>query len=200
MPIRTNMLTVRFPEMAALIPEGRVGSAEVKHLTISERASQATLLRAAINGAKCEYIAPGKYAQLYVDGKLMMSDTTAEKMANSKFVSHARGRVLIAGLGLGMVLYPTLLKPNVTNITVVEINKDVIELIQPHVRIFPGANKKLEIINNDIYDYEPPVKFDTIYFDIWPESPSEEEQDELEATAANWAPNAWIGFWTHPRA
>lgn len=195
------MLTVRFPEMAALIPEGRVGSAEVKHLIMTEKMSQATLFRAMFNNASCEHIAPGKYAQLYVDDKLMMSDTTAEKMANSKFVSHARGRVLIAGLGLGMILYPTLVKPNVTNITVVEINKDVIDLIQPHVRTFPGANKKLEIINNDIYDYEPPnVKFDTIYFDIWPESPSEEEQEELEATAANWAPNAWIGFWTRPRA
>lgn len=74
------------------------------------------------------------------------------------------GRVLVAGLGLGLVVHELLGNIDVDHITVIEKNKDVIDLISPSL---PKA--EFRIINTDFYDFihEHEQEFDRIIVDIW---------------------------------
>lgn len=90
------------------------------------------------------------------------------------YARNSIGNVLVAGLGLGLVTHELL--NNVTNskmlsdvgsITVVERNKDVIDLISP---LLPEAKDvKFQIINKDFYDFihESEEDFDRIIVDLW---------------------------------
>ena len=105
----------------------------------------------------------GVYVRLHVKDELMMSDTRMEKLTNLDFINEAKGKVLIAGLGVGLILNGLKTKINsgeVTEIVVIEKYQDVIDLISPK---FPNV----KIICADIFNYETKEKFDTIYFDIW---------------------------------
>ena len=149
-----------FAKMAEIIPEGEFGSAKVKHFRVDEFESRMSAFR------RGGYVPEGQYARLTVDRTLVMSDTPMEHATNYKFAFKAHGKVLVAGLGLGMVLTAILEKPSVESVTVVEISQDVVNLISPH---FPSP--KLSIITADIFDWRPEkgIKFNVIYFDIWPD-------------------------------
>lgn len=104
-----------------------------------------------------------------------MSDTPMERRTNLDFVRRATGRVLIAGLGLGLCLVPILAKPDVAAVTVIERSPEMIDLIAPQRRFaaVPGV-AKLTVICADIEDVRPRDtiaggKWTTIYFDIWPD-------------------------------
>lgn len=78
------------------------------------------------------------------------------------------GNILILGLGLGYFSYLSSLKNNVTSITVVEINTDLIELFNKE--ILPQLNtNKIKIINSDPYEYlsKHIEDFDFIYCDLY---------------------------------
>ena len=51
-----------------------------------------------------EYVPPGRYARLFVNGTMFMSDTPMERNTNYAVVRNAHGNVLIAGLGIGLRL------------------------------------------------------------------------------------------------
>ena len=54
-------------------------------------------------------------------------------------------------------------KETVKSITVIEKNKEVTELIQQQLPL----NEKVKVINDDVFNYKPTQKFNTIYMDIW---------------------------------
>jgi hypothetical protein len=126
-------------------------------------------LRAIRDGGSFMALHPGKYVRLHIDDVLMMSDTHMERITNENFVDHANGKVLIGGLGVGLIIYNLMGKLKdgiVTNITVIEKSQDNINLIGPYFK-----HQNIKIINDDIFTWQPKKgeKFDTIYFDIWPE-------------------------------
>ena len=183
-----------FPRMATLIPEGKRGSAEVRHVTASTHDSQMSALKGGAN-----YIQPGTYAQLWVNGKLMMSDTRYERISNLEVVRQAHGKVLIAGLGLGMILKPILAKPSVTSVWVMEKEDDVIGLIWPHVE-----HPKLDVRKADIFTWNPPKSdgpWNCIYFDIWPDHTTDNlpEMAKLHQKYKYYLdrtdPYCWMGSW-----
>ena len=107
----------------------------------------------------------GDYARL-VDKEshqCVMSDTQMEQYTNRDFVLAAHGRVLIGGLGIGMVLLAIQDKPEVSEILVVEKYQEVIDLVKDQLPL----NEKVTIVAGDIFDYVPDGKFNTIYLDIW---------------------------------
>jgi phospholipid N-methyltransferase len=55
----------------------------------------------------------------------------SKKTINKEKVKKANGNVLIGGLGLGLVIHNILNKQEVKSITIIEINKDLIELVKP---------------------------------------------------------------------
>jgi hypothetical protein len=182
-----------FPSMPELIPESELGIAKVQHFELTRADSIMTAIR---GGA--EYVPEGKYARLFVNHQLMMSDTRWERITNYHVVDNANGKVLIGGLGLGMILDPILKKESVANVTVLEKHQDVIDLITPQ---FPSP--KLKVICADVFDWKPErgELFDVIYFDVWPEMCVDnlEQMTKLHrrykyfVNRAN--PNHWMGSW-----
>ena len=120
-------------------------------------------LRAIRDGGGLFKMYDGDYVKLHVDGELMMSDTAMERKSNKEIVENAKGKVIIAGLGLGVILTQILENENVSKVVVVEKYQDVIDLVKPKF-----THPKLEIVNSDIHQFETDETFDTIYLDIWP--------------------------------
>jgi len=111
---------------------------------------------------KVMFESPRPLYKLLKDGQgLLMSDSPQEIFLQYDAYKQAKGKVLIAGLGLGMS--PTLFaeKKEVSEVIVVEIEKDIIKLCKP-------KNKKIRIVNDDIWKFlkETKEKFDFIYIDI----------------------------------
>lgn len=153
-----------------LIPAGKVGAAEIVH----DSPDFLTKLRAARDG---QPLNAETYTRLIVDGVLWMTDAEFECWTNQSFLRTAKGEVLVAGLGLGLILTPLLANKAVSSVTVLEINPDVIALVGPHFQ-----SKKLTIVNIDARAWTPPAKaFDVIYFDIWADVPNSDNKTDISA-------------------
>lgn len=191
-----------FVPMAGVVPEGESGSVRIDHFVIEDKLGPHTL-RWALHPE--EWIAPGKYARLLINGGTVMSDTQMEQRSNYEAVSKATGHVLIAGLGLGMVLLPILKKKDVKSVTVIEKNPDVIAMITSAICKAVGkvAAKKLNVIQADIREWRPALsvrQFDTIYFDIWSDMNVDEVEDRKTLHAAfrkYLRKGGWIGSWQY---
>lgn len=148
-----------FTPMHKILKPGARGDARLETFTISESEAR---LQAVLNPRG--RISAGRYVRLFIGDTVWMSDTYHEQFTNYDVVLEARGDVLIAGLGIGMVLLPILKKPEVRSVTVVEKSKDVIALVQPQL-----PKRKLDVVHADIHTWSPPInkKWDVIYFDIW---------------------------------
>lgn len=146
------------------IPDGSLPDAEIARFTITEEDVMMANLRMAICGLAHRAIAPGSYTRLVAGGELQMTDTPVEKADHALPVARATGHCLVMGLGLGMVANAMALKPEVTKVTVIEINEDVITLVKP------SLHEKVEVIHADALTWEPPKgkKWEVIWHDIWP--------------------------------
>jgi hypothetical protein len=183
--------------MVDVVPEGTYGRATIKHVTVSKQESAMTAW-----GGYRSYVPVGTYAQLFVDGEMVMSDTRYERLSNRAAVEHAHGDVLIAGLGLGMILWPILAKPDVNRVFVVEIEQDVIDLIEPTLKAHP-TRSKLNIERGNILAWRPNYhpSFGAIWFDIWADACEDNlgEITMLHRRAWRWLdksdPDRWMGSW-----
>lgn len=179
-----------FNEAKARLKDGRIGEAEVSHFTVDRNASMISALR-------YNYVPPGEYVRLRVGGQFVMSDTPMERTSNMEVARRAHGRVLIFGLGLGMILGPILAKEDVESVLVVELSQDVIDLVGP-----AWAHHKLIIAQGDARRYwAEPGTFNVIYFDIWPvrDEANLPEMATLHRRAWRWLdradPERWVGSW-----
>lgn len=99
--------------------------------------------------------------------KIWMVDDPPHWWSMQNYAANSAGKVLVAGLGLGLVTGELLNNIDVDSITIIECNKDVIGLISP---LLPKAEDvKFDIINGDFYDFiiETNEKFDRIIIDLW---------------------------------
>lgn len=96
------------------------------------------------------------------------------------YARNSIGKVLVAGLGLGLVTHELLDNVDVDSITVVERNKDVITLISPLLPKAEGV--KFQVINKDFYDFihESEEDFDRIIVDLWTSGSLEETKKILD--------------------
>lgn len=142
-----------YKNMSEILEDRKVGDFELSHFEIGKND-----LYAMRHGIPC-----GKFVRLTHKGEVVMSDTDMEKRTNSSFVLNAHGNVLVGGLGIGLILLPVQDKEDVSHITVIEKNKEVIDLIADQLPL----NEKVEIVNADVFNYIPTGKYNTIYMDIW---------------------------------
>lgn len=142
------------------IPDGVSGDWRVETFEISDGEARFSWLRGGLNGVEA-----GKYKRLMRGRTVIMSNTRMERITNREFVYEARGRVLINGLGLGMVLRAILQKPEVAYVRVIEKSVDVIALVGPYFSFDP----RVEIIHADAMEYKPAKgeRFDVVWHDIW---------------------------------
>lgn len=184
-----------FEPMTKIVPIGKKGVAKVDHFTVSQEASQLTAFR------RGGYVPSGEYARLTVGHTLMMTDTRMEQNSNYGVVRASYGDVLIAGLGIGMITIPILRKPEVQSVTIIEKYQDVVDLVEPALREKIPEATKLKVIVADIMDWTPPKgqKWDTIYFDIWPDITTENLKD-MEVLHRRFArrkrfKDSWMDSW-----
>ena len=148
------------------VPDGKKGLWRIDTFTLTEGDVLMANLRARRDGNHELVCNPGTYRRLVnkVRG-CIMSNTPMEIRTAVEAYHHATGRVLINGLGLGMVLEGVLSKPDVTYVRVIEIDQDVIDLVGPHFANDP----RVEIIRADAYLYKPAKgeQFDYVWHDIW---------------------------------
>lgn len=173
---------MNFTECANILSPGRSGTAEIR----IDSPSPLERLRGSLNG---QPLGREKYTRLLVDGRTMMTDAEFERLSNLKFVDHARGDCLIAGLGIGLIIKPASVK--CSSVTVIENNQGVIDLVGPS---FPG----ITLLLADAEYYIPERKYDSIYLDIWPDF-----NEDVVAEAADLkrryrrylSKGGWIGDW-----
>ncbi|MBT6046419.1 MAG: hypothetical protein HOG49_06325 [Candidatus Scalindua sp.] len=150
------------------VPVGKKGIWEIDEFEISERQAQEFNMRALFQFSSSNSdrrVEAGTYKRLVRDGKdTIMSNTPAEINDCAHFIRMAHGKVLINGLGLGVVLTAILKKKEIKSVVVIEKEKDVIDLVAPTFK-----DKRLTIINEDAYEYKPPKgeRYDFVWHDIW---------------------------------
>lgn len=91
-------------------------------------------LRAEYTGNTDEFIPPGRYRRLSNGWDVVMSNTPDGDQNLRGFLERATGRVLINGLGLGMVLHAILQKEDVTHVTVIEKNRTLLTSLRPRLQ------------------------------------------------------------------
>jgi len=155
------------------IPEQKYKSWEVKKFTIDEEKARYFNLQCAFNGHG-RYVKAGTYTKLgkINEGRsdiLWMSDTPAEINDHYYAAMNAKGHCLIAGLGLGIIVEACLRHTEVTKVTVLEIEQDVIDLVGGYLHEKWGK-EKLEFIQTDALQWKPPkdAHYGMAWFDIWP--------------------------------
>ncbi len=169
-----TMTRVNVHELMAIdVPEGTHGAVTIERFTVPANGLDLENLRLHSVGRGCD---PGTYTRLLRDGAIWMSDTTAERRDHYEPAFRILGRrepakrVLIGGLGLGMILRVALLTEGMEHVDVVEIDPDVLALVGPHYRAMAEARGvSLALHQADMFKirWEPGTRWDVAWFDIW---------------------------------
>lgn len=144
------------------LKSGESGEWKLKRFTVTPYGAKLHNIGEILSGRN-RFIWAGEFWGLFHRGAVIMSNTPAEISDHRSFIDKASGKVLIGGLGLGMVVKYLLEKSSITKITVVEKSSDVIKLVAPAYQCDP----RVEIINADIFEFRPSEKYDCAWFDIW---------------------------------
>lgn len=144
------------------VPEGKAGNVVIQKVTLTPDEARLANLRFAIHREPRRAV-PGTYLQLRIAGALVMSDTPDEIADHMRFIEQAEGKVLIAGLGIGMVTLAVAAKPEVSEVVVLEVNPHVIKLVGP------SMPEKVRVVKADALTWTPAPGevFDRAWMDIW---------------------------------
>lgn len=116
---------------------------------------------------------PGWYTRLSEGGRVWMSDTTYERMDHIEPVqeigSAKAKRVIINGLGIGMVLTAALSYDHVEHVDVVEIDQRIIDLVGPHYQKDPRVHIHHADAAKQMQAWPADVRWDVGWTDIWPD-------------------------------
>jgi len=109
-----------------------------------------------------------RWHELLQNGSRWMSDLPIEQFQARAHLPKMRGHVLVGGLGLGMFVTMLGYQRRVTRVTVVELSRGVLQLVEPHTRMHLG--QPVEYVQGDLADYiraADAKAFDAAFFDIW---------------------------------
>ena len=104
------------------------------------------------------------------DGVEWMTITPNEIETMRAPIAAAHGRVLTLGLGLGYFAFCAAEKENVSRVTVVERDADVIDLFSKFILPQFPNKEKVKIVKADAFDYLEtlsPDDFDYLFADLW---------------------------------
>ena len=121
------------------------------------------------------------YPGFYEGDRCWMSITPNEIVTMQEPIGKASGKVLTLGLGLGYYAYMVHLKEDVTDVTVVEREKAVIDLFEKTLLPQFDHPEKIHIVQADAFSYMENLEdgeFDFLFADIW-QNPLEGMTDYL---------------------
>tara|TARA_R100001443_G_scaffold114843_1_gene131436 strand:+ start:1184 stop:1732 length:549 start_codon:yes stop_codon:yes gene_type:complete len=95
----------------------------------------------------------------------IMQDSEAEYNEHQWLWDNATGHVLVGGLGIGMINQALVDNPNVTAVTIIELEQDVVDLVWEHC----AKDDTFNLIVADFETWNPPEgsSFDTVWADTW---------------------------------
>jgi hypothetical protein len=194
--------------LTVTVPEGELDGLAVKRFTVTgnERVS----LQYALEGRGC---APGTYTKLVdyaatrpsgASGVVWMSDTTAERLDHAAPLSRlslpSTRRVLINGLGLGMIVQAALSFSHVERVDVVEADERVIKLVGPHYT----RDERVVLHHADAYAqagaWPEGAHWDVVWSDIWPMIDSANLKKMTELIHSYGGRCGWHGCWAQREA
>ncbi|WP_445682310.1 hypothetical protein [Radicibacter daui] len=136
-------------------------------------------------------------AGLIRDGSTWMSMTPMEIESQEIGVRLSRGDVVILGMGMGWAAAVTALRDEVSSVTVVELDADVLALHE-ELNIFSqlpeAARQKIKIVQADALTYRPETSVDFMMADIWLRLRAEDWISEVARMQSNIGAQA-IYFW-----
>jgi hypothetical protein len=175
------------------VPDGKKGPWQIDTFVVTEDEIALHNLRCAINRERYARMESGTFRRLKRGSTIVMTNTPMEVRTNREAFRMATGRVLINGLGLGMLLEGVLSKKEVTHVRVVEISQDLIDLVGPHF----ASDPRVEIICADAAEYKAPKgeRFNYVWHDIWDYICSD-NLSEMTRLARRYARRSdYQGFW-----
>lgn len=147
------------------VPDGVSGNWKIETFKVLKQDSDFMGMRALFQGGRGR-IQEGSYKKLTRNGEIIMSNTPDEiRDFRYSFPYNISGSILINGLGLGVVLKYLLLKPEITDITIIENSKDVIKLVAPTYE----KDKRVTIIHANCFEWKPinGKRYNFVWHDIW---------------------------------
>lgn len=146
-------------------PDKKLGCAEIKH---TKKGTKGTYFGEGVRGMTFYRFAKTvQIVSLKINQKVWMTSDCTYTFSLESFAERSSGRVLVAGLGLGIVVHQLVKNPAVTEIIVVDREQDVIDLVGP---LLP-KDKRIKIVHEDfdlftdrmsMQDWSP----DTIIWDL----------------------------------
>lgn len=111
------------------------------------------------------------YPAVLQDGREWMTITPNEIETMEEAIASSHGRVLTFGLGLGYFAYMASEKKEVSSVTVVERDSQVLQLFKEHILPQFQHKNKILLIHQDAFEYaEKHMKngnFDLVFTDLW---------------------------------
>jgi len=103
---------------------------------------------------------------------IWMSITPMERESLAHHAWWAEGTVVVAGLGMGLLLYNLAQNPRVTSITVLEREPAVVDLLQEATGFrteWFSSGPPLRVLTTSAMDWKPDHQVHTLLVDIWPQ-------------------------------
>ncbi len=107
------------------------------------------------------------YPVLKKEGSNWMELVPHELNSMKEDIKKAHGNVLIFGLGLGYFAYMASIKKEVKKITIIEKDKEIIDLFKEHLLLEFEYKEKINIIEEDALAFSNFSSFDFVYIDIY---------------------------------
>jgi hypothetical protein len=189
-----------YDRMTIDVPEGELDGLRVQRFEVKPGTVQG--LRLAMRGRP---IRPGWYTRLVdgqgMDARFWMSDTPAEKYDHYQAIGMIEKlqakRVLINGLGLGMVVQAALSFNHVERVDVVERDQRVIDLVGPHYLKDP----RVTIIHADAFEqakvWPKGTRWDVVWSDIWGDITTDDLPEHTKLARSYGRRATWHGAWVH---
>jgi len=188
--------------IATKIPAQRIGKFGVFKRPVKE--GHTLDMHGVFGYVRCLFLQPTTITVLYEGEKdpatdpkgIWMSDSPFEYWGMWQFAGRVKpGRVLLGGLGLGILANFLAMREDIKEVVVVELSPEVIKMISPYlhpkVKVLQGDFAKLMVELS-----RKGEKFDSIVADIFKGVAEEKElYEDVRMTMEDWFPEAQHLFW-----
>lgn len=152
------------------IPEGESGRFSIQILDYQRVDTEPTGPLSWQTYCKYANVPDGTYTVLFEaygpqNANLNIMQDTPRECEEHTWVTQRTGDVLIGGLGIGMVNIPLLASDDITSVTIIEKEQDVIDLVWEHC----AKDDRFTLIHADVNTWEIPEDshWDFAWFDTW---------------------------------
>ena len=182
-------------QMTVDLPEQTVGDYTIRRLV-----ARAGTLESHVADLVGRPVPPGtRYTSLAVGDIVWMADIPPERedhLPVATEIDSRKGRVLIAGLGIGMILRSAILS-GAERVDILEVDQTIIDMVAPHyLSLAAEHNVDVRVFHVDVSDHLPAVddRWTVAWFDVW-EGVHDYRHDE-QRLRDRFGPHAdWVGFW-----